>query len=423
MNDAPDYKATLNLPRTSFPMRADLARREPERLAAWTAMGLEGKIRAAAKGRSRFILHDGPPYANGNIHIGHALNKILKDLVVRSRAMLGFDAPYVPGWDCHGLPIEKQVDKKLGSKKREMDALAIRKACREYASRFIDVQREEFRRLLVGGAWDRPYTTMTPSYEAEIARTFGDFYQKDLVTQALKSVRWCFTDQTALAEAELEYEERADTAIHVAFSLENPRAVLERLPNLPEWKRGFPVSALIWTTTPWTIPANVAIAVHPDLEYELLEHDQQFFLVAQALVGGVAKLLGWDHVVAGSLKGSELAGLRYRHPLGVEMRGELTPEETGRSFRIVVGGYVTMDAGTGLVHTATGHGEDDFATGKREGLPILSPVDEAGRYTTVAKYRGKKVLDANPEIVADLEAAGALLHADPEFRHDYPHCW
>ncbi|HXM78385.1 MAG TPA: isoleucine--tRNA ligase, partial [Thermoanaerobaculia bacterium] len=427
MSDAPDYKNTLNLPRTSFPMRADLARREPERVAAWTAMGLEGKIRAAAKGRPRFILHDGPPYANGNIHIGHALNKILKDLVVRSRTMLGFDAPYVPGWDCHGLPIEKQVDKKLGSKKREMDALAIRQACRDYATRFIDVQREEFRRLLVGGAWDRPYTTMTPSYEAEIARTFGDFYQKDLVTQALKSVRWCFTDQTALAEAELEYEERTDTAIWVRMPFESREKVLAAFGNpnlLPPYEKA-DVFAVIWTTTPWTIPSNLAIAVHPKETYALWAVGGRLLVVAKVLLPAVSKVLGDPPgtAVVGEAPGQALVGLRYRHPLSAEMRGELTPEEASRSFRIVPGDYVTMDTGTGLVHTAPGHGEDDFATGKREGLPILSPVDEAGRYTTVAKYRGKKVLEANPEIVADLEAAGALIHADAGFRHDYPHCW
>jgi isoleucyl-tRNA synthetase len=414
MADAPDYKSTLNLPRTEFPMKADLARREPERQKAWDVMRLEDRIRAASHGRPKFVLHDGPPYANGNIHIGHALNKTLKDLIVRSRTMMGFDAPYVPGWDCHGLPIEKQVDKKLGSKKREMDALAVRKVCREYATRFIDIQREEFRRLSIGGLWDRPYTTMSRSYEAEIARTFGEFYKKDLVTQALKSVRWCFTDQTALAEAELEYEERADPAIYVAFPTEPPvsnRAVRD-------------ASLLIWTTTPWTIPANIAIAVHPREVYAVVEVAGRSYVVAEKLLASVARGVGWDNWrVTATLPGTDLEGTRYRHPLPPECRGELTPEEAARSFRVVLGEYVTMDTGTGLVHTATGHGEDDFSTGKREGLPILSPVDEAGRYTTVPKYRGKRVLDANPEIVEDLRVAGALIHVDSAFRHEYPHCW
>ncbi|HSS43752.1 MAG TPA: class I tRNA ligase family protein, partial [Thermoanaerobaculia bacterium] len=425
-----DYKATLNLPRTGFPMRADLARREPEQLARWQAMGLEGKLRHVRAGKPRFILHDGPPYANGNIHIGQALNKILKDLIVRSRAMMGFDAPYVPGWDCHGLPIEQQVDRKLGSRKRGMDAVAIRKVCREYAESFIEIQRQEFRRLGVGGLWDRPYKTMSASYGAEIVRAFGGFDQKGLVFQDLKSVRWCFTDRTALAEAELEYEEREDPAIYVAFPLTEPAKLFDRLPNFPDWKRRETrgVYALVWTTTPWTIPSNVAIAVHPAAEYEVLERQEDngklsFYLVGVPLTGGVATQLQWGQVIAGRLKGSDLVGLRYRHPLPAEMRGELTPEQAAGAFRIVAGDYVTMDVGTGLVHTAPGHGEEDFATGRRENLPLLSPVDEAGRFTTVQKYKGKKVLDANKEIVEDLRGTAALLHEEPKFRHDYPHCW
>ncbi|MEO8190196.1 MAG: class I tRNA ligase family protein, partial [Acidobacteriota bacterium] len=420
MTEPSDYKATLNLPRTDFPMKADLSRREPDRIAAWKAMDLEGRIRTTSLGREKFILHDGPPYANGDIHIGHALNKILKDFIVRSRTMMGYDSPYVPGWDCHGLPIEKQVDKKLGSKKREMDALAIRRACREYAARFIDVQREQFQRLLVGGEWDRPYQTMAPSYEAEIARAFGEFYSKNLITQALKSVRWCFTDQTALAEAELEYESREDIAIHVAFPFTDAAAVAASF-GVPD---AAGVSAVIWTTTPWTIPANVAIAVHPEVTYALVEAAGRLYVVAEPLVAAVAKSAGWTGVREHArVAGSRLANLKYRHPLPPEMRGELPPEEETGAFRIVLADYVTTDTGTGLVHTAPGHGEDDFLTGKREGLPILSPVDEAGRYTTVAKYRGKKVLEANAEIVEDLASAGALVHADPSFRHDYPHCW
>ncbi len=423
MNTPGDYKATLNLPKTGFPMKADLARREPQQLAAWEAMGLEGAIRKACAGRPRFILHDGPPYANGNIHIGHVLNKVLKDLIVRSRTMMGFDAPYVPGFDCHGLPIEKQVDKKLGSRKREMDAVAIRKACREYAAQYIRIQSEEFRRLGVGGLWDRPYATMDFPYEATIALAFGEFYGKDLVYQALKSVRWCFTDQTALAEAELEYEERTDPAITVAMPFEDSRAVLDRFQDIPDVKRNAQVLAMTWTTTPWTIPSNVAIAIHPETEYTLLEQDDRLFLVARPLADSVAASLKWEPRVFGRAKGSDLVGLRYRHPLSGEMRGELTREEEDRSFRLVSGEYVTMDTGTGLVHTAPGHGEDDFVTGRRENLPILSPVDEGGRFTTAAKYRGKKVLEANSEIVEDLRAAGALLHVDENFRHEYPHCW
>jgi isoleucyl-tRNA synthetase len=413
MSQVPDYKSTLNLPRTDFPMKADLPRREPVQLEAWDRMGLEAKVRAASAGRPRFILHDGPPYANGHIHIGHALNKILKDVVVRSRSMMGFDAPYVPGWDCHGLPIEQQVDKKLGSAKKEMSVLEIRRACRAYAQDFIAIQREEFQRLGVGGLWNRPYTTMSPKYEAHIARAFGGFYARNLVYQALKSVRWCFTDRTALAEAELEYEERTDPAIMVAFPLENPRALGEE-----------DLSALIWTTTPWTIPSNLAIAVHPEETYAVVRAAGRGYLVAEKLVEAVARAAGWkDWRVARTAPGRQLEGVAYRHPLASESRGEITAEETQRSFRIVLGDHVTMDAGTGLVHTAPGHGEDDFLVGQRENLPVLSPVDAAGRFTTAAKYRGKKVLDANPEIVADLRAVGALVAEDPKFRHEYPHCW
>ena len=298
--------------------------------------------------------------------------------------MMGFDAPYVPGWDCHGLPIEKQVDKKLGSKKREMDALAIRKACREYAASYIDVQRAQFRRLGVGGEWDRPYSTMDLPYEAEIARTFGAFYRKNLVYQALKSVRWCFTDQTALAEAELEYEERSDPAITVAFPMEDPQAVLGGRAS----ETGTPRSS---RRSGRPLPGrftHAAIAVHPDTDYTLLEHDGSLYIVAAPLAASVAASLHWDPVVAGTARGSSLAGLRYRHPLSAEMRGKLEPEEEARSFRLVAATYVTMDAGTGLVHTAPGHGEDDFVTGKNENLPILSPVDAAGRFTTAEKYQG-----------------------------------
>lgn len=425
MSDGADYKATLNLPRTSFPMKADLPRREPEQLAAWDRMGLEAARRERAAGRPRFLLHDGPPYANGNLHMGHLMNKVLKDFVVRSRSLMGFDAPYVPGWDCHGLPIEQQVDKKLGSKKREMSAAQIRGACREFAERYVGIQREEFRRLGVGGAWDRPYLTMSAAYEAEIARAFGEFYKKNLAYQALKSVRWCFTDRTALAEAELEYEEREDPAIWVKFPLTTIDVYNHDPAAGPVGPRE--AYAVVWTTTPWTIPANLAIAVHPAETYVMLRADDgNLYLVAEKLAGEVAKAAGWKtwNPVSGSRwKGSQLAGWRYRHPLPEAARGELTPEETASAFRFVVGDYVTMETGTGLVHTAPGHGEDDFLTGQREGLPILSPVDEAGRYTTVEKYRGKKVLDANAEIVADLEAAGALLRHEPRFRHEYPHCW
>jgi isoleucyl-tRNA synthetase len=423
-----DYKSTLNLPRTDFPMKADLPRREPECLAAWRAMDLESAIRDSRRGRPKFILHDGPPYANGNVHLGTAMNKILKVDVVRSRAMMDFDAPYVPGWDCHGLPIEQKVDKRLGSKKREMDSVAIRRACREYAQEFIDIQREEFRRLGVGGDWEHPYTTMSFGYEATIASAFGEFYGKDLLFRDLKSVRWCFTDQTALAEAELEYAEREDPAIYVRFRMVESSELRSLFPDLPAEWRNAPIYAVIWTTTPWTIPSNLAIAVNPKWEYRLLgsevDGEKAWYLIAGELASVVSEKIAWSNPLTGpTVRGQKLIGFRYEHPLGQSMRGELTPEEARSAFRIVSADYVSIDTGTGLVHTAPGHGEDDFQTGKRENLPILSPVDEAGRYTTVEKYRGKKVLEANREIVEDLREARALLHVDEHFRHEYPHCW
>jgi len=425
MSDAPDYKSTLNLPETAFPMKAELARREPERLKQWKAAGLERKVREASAGREKWIFHDGPPYANGHIHLGTALNKIVKDAVVRSRTMEGYDAPYVPGWDCHGLPIERQVDKELGAKRREMSDLAIRGACRAYAEKFVAIQKEEFQRLGVLAEWDRPYLTMAFPYEAEIARCFGDFYARGLVYKALKSVRWCFTDRTALAEAELEYSEKSDPAIFVAFPFADPAEVAGRFEHEPVDAGALrqPIRALIWTTTPWTIPANLAIAVHPDRDYVLATTAAGHFVVAKDLLETVAKDAGWTGVeVAGTVPGRALVGLRYEHPLASDARGRVA--EGAGVHRIVAADYVTMDAGTGLVHTAPGHGEDDFRTGQREGFPVLSPVDDGGRFTDeVPRYAGTKVLDANPRIVEDLRAAGALVHADPNFRHEYPHCW
>src|SRR5262245_45493082 len=313
MSSGGDYKATLNLPRTGFPMKADLPKREPERLEAWKKMGLEEKRRRAAAGRPRFILHDGPPYANGHVHLGTAMNKILKDVVVRSRSMMGFDTPYVPGWDCHGLPIEQKVDKKLGSKKREMDAVAIRRACREYAEEFIGIQRQEFQRLGVGGLWDRPYTTMTFDYEADTAWAFGRFYEQDLVFRDLKSVRWCFTDQTALAEAELEYTETEDPAIYVAMRTSDRRKLDEAFDprERPDELRDSEAFLVIWTTTPWTIPSNLAIAVHPEEDYLLVAAGGRLYVVAEKMSAAVAQALGWSGwKPVGRAEGSALGGLR-----------------------------------------------------------------------------------------------------------------
>src|SRR5438093_8259243 len=338
-----DYKSTMNLPRTDFTMKADLPRREPQQLETWERIHLEEKRRRVAAGRPRFVLHDGPPYANGHVHLGTAMNKILKDVVVRSRSMMAFDSPYVPGWDCHGLPIEQKVDKKLGSKKREMSVVAIRKACREYAQEFIRIQRREFQRLGVGGLWDRPYTTMSFDYEADTAWAFGQFYKEDLVFRDLKSVRWCFTDQTALAEAELEYEEQEDTAITVAMPTDD-RGKLDRAfdpRDRPERLRDIEAFLLVWTTTPWTIPSNLAIAVHPEEDYLLVAAGDRLYVVAEKMAPSVVQTVGWQEWSAVCrAKGSALVGLRYRHPLPREMRGELTPEEEARSFRVVAGDSV-----------------------------------------------------------------------------------
>jgi isoleucyl-tRNA synthetase len=411
------YKDTLNLPATDFPMRADAARREPERLARWRERDLYGQIRAARAGAPRFVLHDGPPYANEHIHLGTAFNKILKDMVVRSRAMLGFDVPFVPGWDCHGLPIEQKVDRELGPKKLAMSDLEVRAACRSYAEKFVGIQREEFRRLGGIGTWDKPYLTMSPRYEADIAVALGRVIEQGLLYRERKSIRWCWHDRTALAEAELEYQTRSDPEIWVAFPAADP-AVVRRAFGLVGDE---PVSFAIWTTTPWTIPSNLAIAVHPDAEYVILETEKGGLVAAAALAPallGAAKLSGR---AAGTAKGSALLGLAYRHPLPDGWRATLPAG--AKAFVIVPAEYVTLDTGTGLVHTAPGHGEEDFRTGKLEGIPIVSPLDEAGRYTSeVADLHGVHVFDANPRVTEELARAGALL-ASGRGEHEYPHCW
>lgn len=411
------YKDTLNLPRTAFPMRADAARREVERLARWHAEGIYERIRRARSGRPRYVLHDGPPYANDHIHMGTALNKILKDFVVRSRTMMGYDAPFVPGWDCHGLPIEQKVDRQLGARKATMGALEIRAACRAYAERFVGVQREEFRRLGGFGAWETPYLTMSPRYEADIAAALGKVVEAGLLYRERKAIRWCWHCRTALAEAELEYHERVDPEIWVAFPAADP-ATLRRLFGAAG---DGPVAFTIWTTTPWTIPSNLAIAVHPDASYTLLESPSGAWVVAKELAGALLATLGETAQARGHVPGSALVGMRYRHPLPPGWRAALPA--AADVFRVVPAAYVTLDTGTGLVHTAPGHGEEDFRTGKLEGLPILSPLDDDGRYTReVADLTGTLVFDANPRITEELARAGALL-AHSQGTHDYPHCW
>ena len=400
------YRKTLNLPRTSFPMRAKLPQKEPELLARWQEMDLYGRIREARKGAPRFILHDGPPYANGSIHVGTALNKILKDIVVKSRTMLGFDSPYVPGWDCHGLPIEHHVDKELGPKKLEMSIPQIRRACRKYADRFFKIQRKEFMRLGVLGRWDDPYLTMDHGYEAEIATALHGFMLAGYVERGLKPVHWCSECRTALAEAEVEYHDHSSPSITVAFSLaEDAR---ERL----EVASGDEAAALIWTTTPWTLPANLATALHPGLEYALVRANGKLWIVAAELLDVTAEAAGWvDPVTVKIFKGGLLEGSHYIHPL------------TGRDGLFILAPYVTLEQGTGLVHTAPGHGAEDFVIGAKYGLEPYAPVDDDGRFTDdVQEWAGLHVHEANAPIVERLRELEVLV-AYSEVEHSYPHCW
>jgi len=405
-----DWKDTLNLPRTGFPMKANLPTTEPEALARWAAMDLYGKIRGAREGAPKFVLHDGPPYANGQIHLGTALNKILKDFVVKSRSMAGFDTPYVPGYDCHGLPIELKVDRELGSKKRDMSVADFRRACRAYAERFIGVMTKEFERLAIFGDWEHPYLTMNFRYQAAIARALGKFVEKGLVYKGKKPVHWCIHCRTALAEAEVEYETHSSPSIYVEFPLapESADELARRLPDL----KGRDVSVLIWTTTPWTIPSNLAIAFHPEFDYAAYEAGSRVVIVAEALAEKVAEAGGrtFDAPVA-RFKGELLEHIRFQHPL------------YARISLAVLGDYVTLDAGTGAVHTAPGHGSDDFNTGVRYGLDIYAPVGPGGRFLdTVDMFAGQRVFDANPNIEAALKERGRLWHR-ADFAHQYPHCW
>ncbi|GBC78968.1 Isoleucine--tRNA ligase [bacterium HR09] len=411
------YKDTLHLPKTAFPMKAEAAKREPERLARWEAERLYEKIRQARAGRPKFLLHDGPPYANDHIHMGTALNKILKDLVVRSRSMMGFDTPFVPGWDCHGLPIEHKVDRELGARKAGMSDLEIRAACRSYAERFVAIQKEEFRRLGCLGSWDAPYLTMSPRYEADIAAALGKVVAAGLLYRERKAIRWCWSCRTALAEAELEYQTKRDPEITVAFPAAQPAEVRARF-GLSGQE---PVSFVIWTTTPWTIPSNLAVAVHPEATYVLWETVKGALVVAERLLEPLQKQLGLAGTVVGKALGAALVGLCYRHPLAPEYRVRIP--EGASVFRVVPAEYVTLDTGTGLVHIAPGHGEEDFRTGKLTGLPVLSPVDAAGCYTgDVEALAGTHVFAANPLVTEKLQQSGALLLA-AEGDHEYPHCW
>ena len=398
-----DYKDTLNLPKTAFPMKADLARREPETLAFWEELDIYRKIREARRGRDLYVLHDGPPYANGLIHMGTALNKILKDIVVKSKTMAGFDAPYVPGWDCHGQPIEHEIMKEIRAEGEELEPAEVRARCRAYAEKYVELQREDFKRLGVFGTWETPYLTMEPHYEATVLGAFRAMARDGRVYRGLKPVHWCYWCETALAEAELEYKEVKSPAVTVR---------LEVVEGLDELRAQAPTYLVVWTTTPWTLPSNLAAAVDADYDYVAARAGDAIYVVAEYLLPGTmaAAALG-DYEIIKKYKGAELAGAKYRHPF------------IDRVSPVITTDFVTLEQGTGVVHVAPGHGAEDFYAGQQYGLPVLSPVDDKGRFTDeVPAYEGTLVFDADPLIVERLRETGALLNYE-ELEHSYPHCW
>jgi len=402
-----DYKKTLNLPKTDFPMKGNLTKKEPEILDKWDKENLYHTIRETSKGRKHYMLHDGPPYANGHIHMGHAFNKILKDIVVKSKQMEGFDAPYVPGWDCHGLPIEHNVDVELGDKKRKMSQVEIRQHCRKYAEQFVDIQRNEFKRLGVLGEWERPYLTMDFSYQATVVREFGKFALNGALVKSKKPIYWCTSCKTALAEAEVEYEEHTSPSIFVKFPMISDLG--QEYPAL----EGKDVFVVIWTTTPWTIPANLAIALHPDLDYVAVDTGaNQVMVLARGLMETCLDTFGIDtYEVVAELDVRKLEHLKAKHPL------------YERESLIVLAPYVTLESGTGCVHTAPGHGREDYETGLQYGLDIYSPVDDAGHFTEdVEFFACLEVVEANRAINDKLAKTGALLK-EQKISHEYPHCW
>jgi isoleucyl-tRNA synthetase len=409
-----DLKQTLNLPHTDFSMKANLPVAEPKMLARWAEEDLYGKIREARRGKPTYILHDGPPYANGEIHLGHALNKLIKDLILKSKTMAGFDTPYVPGYDCHGLPIEFKVDQNLGSKKAKMSVAEIRAECRKYAAKWVAVQNAQFQRLGIFGTWDHPYMTMSPQYQSVIAGAFVDFLDKGYVYKGLKPVNWCIHDRTALAEAEIEYANHTSPSVWVRFALKSDPSGID--PSLA----GKRVFGLIWTTTPWTLPANLAIAFNPKYVYAAAETAEgDVYIVAEDLLSATAERCGWvaPRVIA-TFAGAHLERAVFEHPF-------LDRESLG-----ILGDHVTLEQGTGAVHTAPGHGQEDFAVSQRYGLPTYCPVDGAGKFfephgesgTLPPEIIGKTVWQANPIIIGILEARGALL-AQQKIEHSYPHCW
>lgn len=402
-----DYKQTLNLPNTPFPMKAGLPNREPLILKRWQEANLYQKMRDNAQGRPAFILHDGPPYANGDIHIGHAVNKILKDIILKSKTLSGFDTPYVPGWDCHGLPIELNVEKKVGKPGVKVTAAEFRKACREYAQKQVDGQREDFKRLGVLAEWDNPYLTMDFSFEADIIRTLGEIVKKGHLHKGVKPVHWCVDCGSALAEAEVEYEDKTSPAIDVRFTVID-QAAFEKASNSTGTG---PISVPIWTTTPWTLPANQAVSLNPEYDYVIVQVGDERLLLAEALYETALTRYGMSGDVIARCKGDVFAGLLLQHPF------------YDRQVPVILGDHVTADAGTGAVHTAPGHGQDDFTVGLKYNLKVDNPVAANGCFLPDTPiFAGQSVFKANPEVIALLKENGALLnHVD--IKHSYPHCW
>lgn len=404
-----EYKDTLNLPETAFPMKAGLAQKEPKRLEDWQSSGIYEQIRQIAQGKKRFVLHDGPPYANGHLHCGHALNKILKDIIVKSKTLNGYDAPFIPGWDCHGLPIELNVEKKVGKAGMKISAREFRTICREYAASQIDIQRQEFKRLGVFADWEHRYATFDFTYEANIIRALGKIIENGHLQQGFKPVHWCIDCGSALAEAEVEYEDKTSHSLDIAFKAVSPEDFLGKISSSLPLK---PLIVPIWTTTPWSLPANEAVCLHPELEYDLIDAGERYFLVATELTENIMQRYGiesWHSV--GRAAGKQFVGLGLHHPF------------YDRQVPVVYGEHVTTDSGTGCVHTAPAHGPDDYEVGKAFNLPLVNPVMSNGCYVSeLPLFANKSVLKVNDEIIALLQERGVLLHQE-SLRHSYPHCW
>ncbi|MEQ1485012.1 isoleucine--tRNA ligase [Methyloglobulus sp.] len=411
-----DYKSTLNLPNTAFPMKGNLAQREPERLKKWQEGELYQAIRAVTQGRPKFILHDGPPYANGEIHIGHAVNKVLKDIIIKSKTLSGFDAPYVPGWDCHGLPIELQVEKKIGKAGIKVAPDVFRKACREYAAKQVGIQKEAFIRLGILGDWDKPYLTMDFAFEAGIVRALGSIAQKGHITKGAKPVHWCTDCGSALAEAEVEYEDKHSPAIDVRFQVVDEASFMAACHHVPEHEGQGALSVVIWTTTPWTLPANQAVALNADLEYAVVQCEKdgrkERLVLAEALLkDAMSRYEITDYRVIAYCKGAALEHHKLQHPF------------YDRQVPIILGDHVTTEAGTGAVHTAPGHGQDDYVVGLKYNLPVDNPVGGDGVFLPNTElFAGEHVFNANTHVLEVLEAKGSLLHHHA-ILHSYPHCW